>query len=292
MESVTAKDTWQDADIDVSECSSFHTAVEAFPSPEAAPALHPECAISTPASTSQYFSPRIDAITQNRSKCSDQVKFDIESSKDHWSIVERPAERRSAVDMGSHPGASSERSSSGDEEEEDERVLKANRAAMQDQKQHQVWGRLFREERDRVYEIGEKIAAGGQAEIYAGICTDVPEGRRGRYVVFKVFPKGIYLEDLIKQWPEGAFREDILLRSRFGELLRSMPRGVGFKFALAMLKRFTKEHEIVHVMILPDDGRIAMVMERARGDLRCLIDLKKQANDNQGPPFDLTLYGD
>jgi hypothetical protein len=59
-----------------------------------------------------------------------------------------------------------------------------------------------------------------------------------------------------------------------------------------MLKRFTKEHEIVHVMILPDDGRIAMVMERARGDLRCLIDLKKQANDNQGPPFDLTLYGD
>ena len=279
MESGTAKDTCQDPDIDVSECSSFHTAVEAFPSPEAAPALHPQHASSTPASLSQYFSPRIDAIMQNRSKCPDQVKFDIESSKVHWSTVERP-----------YRGSSSERSSSGDEEEEDEReldeeVLQANRAAMEDQKGHPMWGKLFQEERDRVYEKGEKIGKGGQAEIYAGICTDKPEDRPGRHVVFKVFRKGTCLEDLIKQWPEGAFRDDIMLRSWVPEY--KFEEDQSTSWMMAVVRESFPQHEIEHVMILPDDGRIAMVMERAIGDLRWLIDLEKQANHNQGPPFDL-----
>jgi serine/threonine protein kinase len=42
-----------------------------------------------------------------------------------------------------------------------------------------------------------------------------------------------------------------------------------------------------YVMLLQEDGRIALVMQRAWRDLRQLIDLKKQANHNQGPPFHL-----
>lgn len=142
-----AKDTRQDADLTVSERSNFPTAVEAFSSSEAAPALHPQ--------HPQYFSPRIDAMIRNRSKFPDQVEFDIKSSKVHWSTVERPAERRSAVDMESHRGVSSGRSSSGDEEEEDEgeldeEVLQANRAAMEDQKGHPMWGWVFQGDTDRL----------------------------------------------------------------------------------------------------------------------------------------------
>ncbi|KAG0601271.1 hypothetical protein M758_11G097800 [Ceratodon purpureus] len=247
----------------LSESSAFHTALQGSPPPDQAPAVPPTDASSASASAcaTQYYSARIQSMIERRAKGSDDVEYEIASSKVHWSTVERPAgrtsERRSAVEEG---GGSSEDESQGeevvDERELDEDILKANREAIKEQRQHRAWGRCFQEERDRLYERGEKIAEGGEAKIYAGIRTDLLEGEEGRDVVFKVFPRGYYLGDLVKLWPEGAFHSDYM--------------------------RGTK---IEHVMLLPNDGRIAMVMERAWGDLRRLIDMKKQANGNRGPPF-------
>ncbi|KAG0562116.1 hypothetical protein KC19_9G119600 [Ceratodon purpureus] len=246
----------------LSESSVFHTALQ-DPPPDQAPAVPPTDASSASASAcaTQYYSARIQSMIEHRAKCSDDVEYEIASSKVHWSTVERPAgrtsERRSAVEEG---GGSSDHESEGeeviDERELDEDILKANREAIKEQRQHHAWGRCFQEDRDRLYERREKIAEGGEAKIYAGIRTDLLEGEEGRHVVFKVFPRGYHLRDLVKLWPEGAFRSDYI-------------RGT----------------TIEHVMLLPNDGRIAMVMERAWGDLRRLIDMKKQANGNRGPPF-------
>ncbi|KAG0601269.1 hypothetical protein M758_11G097600 [Ceratodon purpureus] len=232
-------------------------------SPGQAPAIPSTNANSPSASAcgTQYYSERIQSMIEHRAKCSDDVEYEIASSKVHWSTVDRPvgrtSERRSAVEEG---GGSSEEESEGeeviDERELDEDILKVNREAIKEQRQHRAWGRCFQEERDRLYERGEKIAEGGEAKIYAGIRTDLLEGEEGRDVVFKVFPRGYHLRDLVKLWPEGAFHSDYM--------------------------RGTK---IEHVMLLPNDGRIAMVMSRAWGDLQRLIDMKKQANGNRGPPF-------
>ncbi|KAG0557081.1 hypothetical protein KC19_11G100700 [Ceratodon purpureus] len=232
-------------------------------SPGQAPAI-PSTDASSPSASAcatQYYSARIQSMIENRAKCSDDVEYEIASSKVHWSTVDRPAgrtsERRSAAQEG---GGSSEDESEGeeviDERELDEDILKANREAIKEQRQHHAWGRCFQEDRDTLFERREKIAEGGEAKIYAGIRTDLLEGEAGRHVVFKVFPRGYHLRDLVKLWPEGAF---------------SSP--------------FIRGTKIEHVMLLPNDGRIAMVMERAWGDLRRLIDMKKQANGNRGPPF-------
>ncbi|KAG0601268.1 hypothetical protein M758_11G097500 [Ceratodon purpureus] len=230
-------------------------------SPGQAPAI-PSTDASSPSASAcatQYYSAFIQSMIEHRAKCSDDVEYEIASSKVHWSTVERPAgrtsERRSAAQEG---GGSSESEGEEviDERELDKDILKANRKAILEQRQHRAWGRCFQKNRDRLYERREKIAEGGEAKIYAGIRTDILEGKWGRHVVFKVFPRGLYLRDLVKLWPEAAF---------------SSP-----------CERGTK---IEHVMLLPNDGRIALVMSRAWGDLRTLIDRKMVANGNEGPPF-------
>ncbi|KAG0557084.1 hypothetical protein KC19_11G101000 [Ceratodon purpureus] len=234
----------------LSESSVFHTALQDPPPPDQAPTVPPLDASSASASAcaTQYYSARIQSMIENRAKCSDDVEYEIASSKVHWSTVDRPAgrtsKRRNAAQEG---GGSSEDESEGeeviDERELDEDILKANREAI-------------KEQRDRLFERCEKIAEGGEAKIYAGIRTDESVGKPDRHVVFKVFPRGYHLRDLVKLWPEAAFSSPYI--------------------------RGTK---IEHVMLLPNDGRIAMVMRRAWGDLRRLIDMKKQANGNRGPPF-------
>ncbi|KAG0557085.1 hypothetical protein KC19_11G101100 [Ceratodon purpureus] len=244
----------------LSESSAFHTALQGSPPPDQAPAVLPldASSASDSACATQYYSARIQSMIEHRAKCSDDVEYEIASSKVHWSTVDRPAgrtsERRSAVQGGG--SSESEGEEVIDERELNEDILKANREAILEQRKHHAWGRCFQEDRDRLYERGEKIAEGGEAKIYAGICTDKLEGEGGRHVVFKVFPRGYHLRDLVKLWPEGAFDTD-----------------------------YVRGTKIEHVMLLPNDGRIAMVMERAWGDLRRLIDMKKQANGNRGPPF-------
>ncbi|KAG0615082.1 hypothetical protein M758_5G013100 [Ceratodon purpureus] len=247
----------------LSESSAFHTALQGSPPPDQAPAVPPTDASSASASAcaTQYYSARIQSMIEHRAKCSDDVEYEIASSKVHWSTVEHPAgrtsERRSAVQEG---GGSLESDGEEviDERELDEDILKANREAIKEQRQHRAWGRCFQEERDSLFERGEKIAEGGEAKIYAGIRMDRARGWWGRDVVFKVFPRGYYLRDLVKLWPEPAF-----------------------------VPYDKRDRTIQHVMLLPNDGRIAMVMRRAWGDLRTLIDLKKQANGNQSPPFNI-----
>ncbi|KAG0575543.1 hypothetical protein KC19_5G011400 [Ceratodon purpureus] len=247
----------------LSESSAFHTALQGSPPPDQAPAVPPTDASSASASAcaTQYYSARIQSMIEHRAKCSDDVEYEIASSKVHWSTVEHPAgrtsERRSAVQEG---GGSSESDGEEviDERELDEDILKANREAIKEQRQHRAWGRCFQEERDSLFERGEKIAEGGEAKIYAGIRMDRARGWWGRDVVFKVFPRGYYLRDLVKLWPEPAF-----------------------------VPYDKRDRTIQHVMLLPNDGRIAMVMRRAWGDLRTLIHLKKQANGNRSPPFNI-----
>ncbi|KAG0559855.1 hypothetical protein KC19_10G134500 [Ceratodon purpureus] len=269
---VTAKDSFQDTDTNVSEmCSDFLTVGQVSSSSEKS-ALHPKRANSTSTYATQYYSARIQWMIQNREKYSNQVEFDIKCSRIHRTSVQRPGGRRAEketatledVDSSCSSGDESEDQEEDEKGELDDKVLEANREAMEDQKKHLIWGWFFQDDRDRLYEIGKKIGQGGEAKIYAGIRVDMPEHDRRRHVVFKVFPPGYYLRELVKLWTHGVFKDS-------------------FDRYYAGINR------IVHVMLLPNDGRIAMVMPRAWGDLRRLIDMKKQANHNQGPPFNFKI---
>jgi serine/threonine protein kinase len=195
-----------------------------------------------------------------------EVEEQIEQSKVHWSLLpESPA------------------SNEGEEEEVAEvsnaRVFKALRA-------HPVWGRFYsRQDHFAEFVVGEKFAAGAQAELYhVQVMGRNPEWneenrREGREWVLKVFRKGTFLRDLQLQVPDGYLDHRAQLRKMDPATL---------------LVRF--QSEVVSGILL-EDGRFAFLMEKEHFDLRYVIERNMKSNNSKGRgPFsvvqvELIMYG-
>nr|PNR58288.1 hypothetical protein PHYPA_005283 [Physcomitrium patens] len=127
---------------------------------------------------------------------------------------------------------------------------------MEHLKRHPLWG-WFLEKDDwgGKYEVGKKIAEGGQAEIFEG--SIMYSNGDCNEMAFKVFKRGFLVQDLQKQWPLAMFKRPVV-----GTICGPITD-----------------------IILFDDGRFGFVMWKYWGDLRQLIDLENQEKQNQEPPF-------
>jgi serine/threonine protein kinase len=185
-----------------------------------------------------------------------KVEERIEQSKVHWSLLSLES-----------PGSSRE----GEEEEVVEvsnaRVFKALQA-------HPKWGNFFQTVDDySEFVVGEKFAAGAQAELYhVQVTGQDPEWnefnrREGIEWVLKVFRKGTFLRDLQLQVPTGYldFRAQL------------------WNMDLATLPpRF---YSSVVDGILLEDGRFAFLMVKEHFDLRYVIErnMKSRSSRGRGP---------
>jgi hypothetical protein len=199
-------------------------------------------------SLSPYFSPRIQRLIEQESNFANGKEFEIECSKSSW--TERTVSTSSSAD--GH-----------------ERV--SNREAFERLKEHEEWKPFFRRSWYDL-KIGEKIAEGGQAEIFAASGTNWCDGRDRTTtddLVVKVFKEGHSLVDLQRLWPPGLAKA--ALPYRYFISVRQCPNiSSGLCWA-------------VDVDLLEGD-RFAFVFERHWGDLRKLID-KHMRRCNGAPPF-------
>jgi hypothetical protein len=179
-------------------------------------------------SSSKGVSERIERLMQVRSEYGSDVEFEIDASRDHWSEL---SVSTSDEDEGNV--------------ESDVEVFEGLR---------RKWGGFFENWGDRLV-VGEKIAEGGQAEIFDA-------GWLGGEYVLKVFKEGYLLRDLVQQLPHG--------------MLRNRPYGWSFYAANACL---------INGATLLNNGRFAFHMRKYWGDLRKLIDFRMQRKGNQSPPF-------
>ena len=208
--------------IDVVGVSEYVTAAESMApssSTEAAIACASDCEAS-----SRGVSVRVEGLMKARSEYASAVEYEIEASRGHWSEV---------------AGATS------DEDDEKGELDQEVFARLQ-----KTWGRFFIRWGD-IIEVGEKIAEGGQAEIF----------KLGKYGVVKVMKEGFRLRDLEKQWPLGMLQNQTI-----GAYLNGNSCAI---YGATLLK----------------NGRFAFWMNKYWGDLRKLIDMRMQLNHNQCPPF-------
>lgn len=180
-------------------------------------------------------STRIQRMMQQRKEFASDVEFDIETSKDHWSETLESVGARA-------------------------RVAEANKKVFESLKKK--WGSFF-VDRGHLWVVGEKIAEGGQAEIF-NAARPYPDGKIKEGYVLKVFKDGNALKDLVQhQFPQGMLHS-------------SDYSGFGFE-------HYATKNLLGGVLL--KDGRFAFEMWRDWGDLRRLIDVRMEQNGNQCPPF-------
>lgn len=205
----------------------------------------------TSTSSLLYYSARIEHMMQRRSEFENEVEFQIEASKDHWSEVV----------------AKTGPASVGEESTTDE--IGSNRQVFESLKEQ--WGTFFWDYGDRLV-VGRKIAEGGQAEIFeadvqfpnaAGSEVDDEVYKRFQFVA-KVMKGPCSLLNLQTQLPLG--------------MLRKIQKGCPFFLD-------TDSCCLIWGATLLDDDRFAFLMRRYWGDLRKLIDLRMRRHKNQRPPF-------
>ncbi|KAG0556112.1 hypothetical protein KC19_11G027100 [Ceratodon purpureus] len=201
---------------------------------EALPGPAPPC--------TEYFSTCIQSIMESRSESGSTLESEIEASKEHWSEVW------------------SEGSS-----DDEERIGERNLVLYESLK---IAKGFFKDWNDDFHKLGEKIAEGGQAEIYKLEFLDPRFSHE--QAVLKVFKLGFRLQALQKQWPDG-----MLVKVKDIEKPYFAIEGCSGILNGMMLK----------------DGRFAFMMIRFWGDLWKLIDCRMESNGNKAPPFtDVTAF--
>lgn len=209
----------------------------------------------SPSAQTSFSSPsfygRLKKLLKRKSYASERITTDersrtthaeIERSKVHWSDLD--------------PSCA------------DSRTPRANCEAFEILKENPEWGSFFSYYDDPEVELqlGEKIAEGGQAEIF--LATERRRNKQGGgssssvVCVAKVFKVGFSLQVLQSQWPLG--------------MLRDLSRGGSGFLAGGILW-------VRHGTML-NDGRFAFILERMWGDLRRVVDHKMKKTG--GPPFD------
>ncbi|KAG0577598.1 hypothetical protein KC19_5G167400 [Ceratodon purpureus] len=194
-----------------------------------------------PTSDASFSGASVHGAEQQSSEFITAHAADIEASKVHWSELK------------------TELRSDGEEQEEQ----RSNREVFRDLVKRTSVSGLFNQIRftnfldNDDFVLREKIAEGGQAEIYlAEHRAEKYSGQSSKVTVMKVFKlEGLPLLHLQHQLPLGFVNNP--------------------------------DHahcSCIHVRLL-DDGRFAFQMMRYWGDLRKLINLRMQDNHHQCPPF-------
>lgn len=194
------------------------------------------CTLDVEQPASNGVSVRIERLGQCRSQSTiSAVEFEIEASKVHWSELDNP---RGEEEVDSP-------------EAELEYFLSLKKK----------WpGNFFWEHVGDHWMVGEKIAEGGQAEIF--IAEEAShDGTKGE-TVMKVFKEGFLLRDLDKQWPLGMLQNPC-----------------------PFLGNYNIDFCTIYGAVLLKNGRFGFVMPKCWGDLRKLIDFRMQHNHNQSTPF-------
>lgn len=155
----------------------------------------------------------------------------------------------------------------------------SNRGVFETLQDHPKWGNFFRTFDKKDLIMGDKIAEGGQAEIY-----DVQVLRKSKFtqrsstMVLKVFKKGFYLQELQSQWPPGMLH-------RLAEINKYVEGAGGSTFYAPELLMGGNAVELRGGTLL-DDGRFAFLMQKHEWDLRSLIDHRMKEIRRQDPgPF-------
>jgi serine/threonine protein kinase len=215
---------------------------------------------SSPSSSSVYHSARIESMMKDRSKFSSELEFNIQYSKYHWSQLTIPG---SIAISGSIADTDDDDDTEHSPEAEVERFNRLCR-----------WGGFFKDF-DQSLVVGEKIAEGAQAEIYAATLFGSYE------CILKMFKQGYALSDLQRQWPKGimkSYTKIPLEKETGGTCAVNMHDGKGYS-----------KFECIHGGTLLRDerfkNRFAFVMKRQWGDLRKVIDLQMLGKKNHGGPF-------
>jgi hypothetical protein len=184
-----------------------------------------------------------------------EVEERIERSKAHWSLLSE-----SLV-------------SSSDEGEEEEVAEVSNARVFKDLQAHPKWGNFFcTHDIFDEFVVGEKFAAGAQAELYHVQVTGQDpkwneENRRdGVEWVVKVFRKGTFLRDLQLQVPTGYLDHRAQLVLGTGDRTTFRPRFFS---------------SVVHGILL-QDGRFAFLMAKEHFDLRYVIERNTKLRSSRG----------
>ena len=175
---------------------------------------------------------------QVKSEYGSAVEFEIDASRDHWS----------------------ELAALSTDDDEDDETAETDEQVWARWKQQWPGGFFFEWGEEMEMEVGEKIAEGGQAEIFTARRV-IYDGTAVQDSVLKVF-KGYALRDLENLWPVG------MLQNRINGGAYHTPHSCMIWGATLLL-----------------NGRFAFHMHKYWGDLRKLIDFRMQHNGNQSPPF-------
>ncbi|KAG0617301.1 hypothetical protein M758_5G179700 [Ceratodon purpureus] len=169
-------------------------------------------------------------------------------------LVQRRSEYGSAVEFEIEASKVhwSEVDDSSDDDEEKETDLEVY------ERLKQKWGNFFHDYGDSLV-LREKIAEGGQAEIFNAEYA-YPDSEYKEMTIVKVFKHGWALRDLEKQWPVG--------------MLDNQSEGGWF---------WDVNASVIWGATLLKNGRFAFRMMRHWGDLRQLIDIRMQRNNNRLP---------
>lgn len=148
-----------------------------------------------------------------RSNFVNEMEFEIESSKSHWTELSKKRKHDS-----------NESSLDGEDHH------KSNSDAFERLKERAEWGSFFRQSWYEL-EMSEKIAEGGQAEIFVGSGTNLRDGTK-RDLAEKMFQEGCALGDLQRLWPPGLAKAALPYRCFVKGLQTHLDRTFGLSRAV------------------------------------------------------------
>lgn len=181
--------------------SDYYTTIDCLSNYESASLILPES--SAPSSSSPYFSPRIQRLSERKSEFENMpVEFAMEAATSHFTELDCVQD-----------------------DDDDDDVVKSNQEMFDTLKNDPELGYFFGRSLYQL-KMGALLGKGGQAEVYEATGSYKLGGEEEALAV-KVFDKGFPLESLKQLWPPGLMSKSVPWRS-----LCSQSQGAGCCWAV------------------------------------------------------------